>query len=250
MKKLLRTRDRVLTVLAFFGDVMIEGYVRSHGFGRKRSLFEALTVKNATLRRSVNSLLKTGEIERVIGKSGEVYIKLTSQGESKFKRYFPLSKLSSETWDRRWRIVIFDIEEKEKIKRNFLRRKLLSLSFGRLQESVYITPLDILVDLKEFLKEKGLFGEVLVFEARELFGFDPKTVANYVWKLEKLNRSYEEIVSEAGSPPSGKAQKVKLRERLFELFASDPMLPKDLLPDNWLGFRARELVFGNTVSKA
>lgn len=244
MKKVLRTSDKILTALALLGDIAIEVYSRGHGFGWKRSFAEALSVRNSTFRCEVNRFLKTGDIEKVVDRKGRVCLKLTSPGRSKFERLFPLAKLASKKWDGNWRVVIFDIEEKEKTLRNSLRRKLLSLGFGKLQESVYVTPLDVLVDLKEFLRNEKLYGRVLVFEARELLGSDPKIVANFIWRLEELNKKYEELIGEAEAFDKGGSGggKEKFKEKLFQLLLTDPVLPREFLPEDWAGEKARGLI--------
>ena len=45
-------------------------------------------------------------------------------------------------WDKRWRILIFDIPEYRKAIRNKMRRTLRSVGFFRLQDSVWIYPYD------------------------------------------------------------------------------------------------------------
>ena len=45
-------------------------------------------------------------------------------------------------WDRKWRIVIFDIREERKAYRDLLRRQLRSIGFERLQDSVWLYPFD------------------------------------------------------------------------------------------------------------
>lgn len=240
MKKMLRTSDKILSALALFGDLAIEGYVRGHGFGWNRSWSEALSVKNATFRREMNRFLKTGEIEKVIDKKGNACFKLTSPGTERFERLFPLAKLSSKAWDGKWRIVIFDIEEKQKKIREVLRFKLVSLGFGKLQESVYATPLDVLMDLKEFIKSKGLSGEVLVFEAKELLGFNSKTTAGHLWRLEKINNDYNDWIFDL-KRAKNEEDKKKLQERYFDILLRDPLLPKELLSDDWRGSEAKKL---------
>ena len=45
-------------------------------------------------------------------------------------------------WDRKWRIVVFDIPEKRRNARDALRRKLRELDFYELQKSVFIHPFE------------------------------------------------------------------------------------------------------------
>ena len=45
-------------------------------------------------------------------------------------------------WDKKWRIVIFDIPEKKKKAREALRKKLKELGFKELQKSVFVYPFE------------------------------------------------------------------------------------------------------------
>lgn len=241
MKKLLRASDKILLSLAFLGDFAIEAYARGHGFGWKKRWSEALCLKNSTFRLQMHRFLRTGEIEKKVNQNGEVYFALSAPGWAKVERLYPLSKLKNKSWDRKWRVVIFDIEEKEKITRNSLRRKLISLGFGKIQKSVYVSPLDVLSDLKEFLDNVGLYGEVVVFEAKEILGFGSKTLAQEVWQLDKLNKAYEELIGEIENQTSP-VEKNKIKEKFFQLLLKDPMLPEELLPENWFGNKVKKII--------
>lgn len=56
------------------------------------------------------------------------------------------------SWDRKWRIVIFDIPENNKKARNALRQKLKELDFYCWQKSVFVHPHDCLNEI-EFIAE-------------------------------------------------------------------------------------------------
>lgn len=43
-------------------------------------------------------------------------------------------------WDGKWRIVLFDIPEKDRLFRNILRQHLYDLDFRKLQHSVFVSP--------------------------------------------------------------------------------------------------------------
>ena len=45
-------------------------------------------------------------------------------------------------WDKKWRVLIFDIPEKKRNLRNQIRKSLVSVGFMRLQDSVWIYPYD------------------------------------------------------------------------------------------------------------
>lgn len=54
-------------------------------------------------------------------------------------------------WDGKWRMVIFDISEEKRKKRDFLRTRLKWLGYKELQKSVWVFPYDIKRDIKELL---------------------------------------------------------------------------------------------------
>lgn len=74
---------------------------------------------------------------------GSIQIILTENGKKKALRYKfdEMGKLKKPTyWDGKWRLVISDIPEKFKYKRNALREKLRGLGFIELQKSVFVFP--------------------------------------------------------------------------------------------------------------
>lgn len=55
-------------------------------------------------------------------------------------------------WDKKWRIFIFDIPEKERIKRDLLRKKLKTLGLYNMQRSVFAFPFDCREALKDLVE--------------------------------------------------------------------------------------------------
>jgi len=143
--------------------------------------------------------------------------------------------------------VIFDIPEINKLTREHLRKKLVSLGFGKLQKSVYISPLDVLVDLKEYLQSLNLYGKVIVFEAKDVFTKEPRVIANYVWRLDKLNKSYLRIIDliyskDECDEEEWQARKKEIKKEFFKILLTDPILPKELLPSDWVGETVKKLI--------
>lgn len=70
----------------------------------------------------------------------QIYISLTEEGRKK-AGMFQINSLEvkrQKKWDKKWRLVMFDISEKKKIKRGALRGKLKELGFFPLQKSVWV----------------------------------------------------------------------------------------------------------------
>ena len=65
-------------------------------------------------------------------------------------------------WDRKWRILIFDIPEYRKGLRDKIRRTLGVIGFVRLQDSVWVYPHDC-EDLIAFLKADFRVGKDMLY---------------------------------------------------------------------------------------
>lgn len=88
---------------------------------------------------------------------GQIYISLTPSGKKKAKQYQidDLEIKHQKKWDKKWRILIFDIPENSRIKREALRGKLKQLGFQILQRSVWIYPYPCTNELKLLKKFFG-----------------------------------------------------------------------------------------------
>lgn len=250
MGKLLRPQDKILLGLALAGDVF--EVLRDPG-GLVSSSYEYLygfvpyRYKRHNFEERVKGTLKTGYIEKVI-KNSEVYFRLTNLGEEKIVRDFPILALQNNPWDRRWRIVVFDIPEKTRKTRDYLRAKLYELGFGMLQESVWITPFDIVADLREYFKTLHLEENVFVFMAGRAFVGDDRRLAQKIWRLDKINQEYKNILDlwrEKGRMLERNKRKrliKSLKSQYLEILINDPLLPRELLPTDWLGSKVRKLI--------
>jgi len=91
-------------------------------------------------------------------------LRLTSKGEQILRRLelhdFKLRK--PKRWDRKWRVLIFDIPERRKGLRQKIRNTLKTIGFVRLQNSVWAYPYDC-EDLITLLKADFKIGKDLLY---------------------------------------------------------------------------------------
>jgi len=98
-------------------------------------------IKRQRINEAVKRLNQKGLIE-LIEKNGKLYVEITRDGK-KLIRDFDYDNIKlpdNKKWDKKWRMVIFDIPEKKNKERRALSIKLKELGFYPLQESVFIYP--------------------------------------------------------------------------------------------------------------
>ena len=111
-------------------------------------LLGKLPVLNKKFRyRSNNILTRLAQDGYVVfeERAGKKYVRITPAGEKALAlRGNKLLQQARERkrWDKRWRVVIFDIPERRRATRSALRALMISFGFYRLQDSVWIYPHD------------------------------------------------------------------------------------------------------------
>jgi len=95
--------------------------------------------------------------------------KLTKKGIKRinFSKLFKLS-LDKNKKDGLWRVVIFDIPEKQRVKRDLLRQKLKDFDFKMIQKSVFVSPYICEKEIKELCKILDLKSGVSILTAKTI----------------------------------------------------------------------------------
>ena len=101
--------------------------------------FQLHNRQKEVIARTRNTLIKNG----CIAKDEKGFLFLTSKGKIKLN-YLDQSLLQTKPkkWDGKWRVLIFDIKQKQTPTRNKIRRTLARIGFKKLQNSVWIYPYD------------------------------------------------------------------------------------------------------------
>ncbi|EKD58234.1 MAG: hypothetical protein ACD_56C00167G0002 [uncultured bacterium] len=104
-------------------------------------------------------------------KGKQLHVSLSEEGKVLAEKYSidELRIKKPKKWDKKWRILIFDIEEKYKSRREALRGKLKELGLYQLQKSVWVCPYHFQEEvdvLKNFLGFTG--GEMTTMIATEI----------------------------------------------------------------------------------
>ena len=146
----------VLTVAAVAPNVL--SLLKQLDPDKKRKAAQKYSVNNAIKRLSDKGLIIWKTTER------GTFLRLTKQGEKTMefleKREFKLD--IPKKWDKKWRIVIFDIRKKRKGTREKFRKILMQIGFLKLQNSVWVYPYPC-EDLITFLKADFKIGKDILY---------------------------------------------------------------------------------------
>lgn len=90
-------------------------------------------------------------------RNGKTFARLTEKGKEELLKYQLRETVikKPKRWDKKWRVIIFDIKEYRKQTRDNLRRELKNLGFLRLQNSVWVYPYeceDVVIMLKAYFR--------------------------------------------------------------------------------------------------
>ena len=108
----------------------------------------------------------------LVKKDGKAYYQLTEKGSALLAKYVLQETVlpRPHTWDRKWRILIFDIPETRKPTRENIRRSLERLGLTRLQDSVWIYPYPC-EDVMELLRTSyGVRHDALYLTTERFWG--------------------------------------------------------------------------------
>ncbi len=134
------TKD-ILKWLAISGAICIAATSPYFGINLIRSFKNKKKYKQKNVYDAFYNLKRRGYID-IKSRNHQIYISLTKEGRKKAGR-FQIDSLEinkPKKWDRKWRIVIFDIAQLKNLQRNAFRGKLKELGFFPLQKSVWIHP--------------------------------------------------------------------------------------------------------------
>ena len=251
----MRMRDRILWGLAIGGEIVeqIESGGSRASDSSRLFLWTPPGYSKKKYRQLAARMVREGYVQQVLVE-GRPHFRLTGLGRKQLVKNKPvLSQTGGQEWDGFWRIVIFDIAESQRKLRDLLRRQLLKMGFGALQNSTYISCYDYSKEFLEFLDAKGLKGKVLLLESKQKYLGEPKLLAEKVWGLEAIAAKYKQVIDRVvtrfGIKEASKREEFlkKIYRDYLETIIIDPMLPKSLLAEDWGREKARKYLLRSGV---
>ncbi|MCX7779178.1 MAG: hypothetical protein N2259_02990 [Patescibacteria group bacterium] len=120
-------------------------------YKRLRQIYQKKTGRRA-FRNLIYYLKKKGLIKSFQKDKTRGWL-LSEEGKRKILEVKENLKEVKKRKDGKWLMIIFDIPEKIRIKRNFLRAGLQGLGFQMLQKSIWVSPYDVLAKTENLIKK-------------------------------------------------------------------------------------------------
>jgi len=196
--------------------------------------------------RGVLAKLKNLDFAKKFLKESEVYYRITEKGEIFFDDTLSVLRIPNR-WDKRWRLVIFEIPETHRATRDRLRRALSDLRMGILQPSVWISPVDIKEKIERIAIQLKLEKNIKYFEVTATNGLNQQIIKK-AWNLPEVVLSLERFIKESQwalkKMGKGNGDRFNAKKLIFEyalIIKQDPQLPLEFIEKNDLRKEAREV---------
>jgi hypothetical protein len=133
--------------------------------------FKRRRLEEKQIKQTINRLKQYGLL-----KEKENYFLLTTRGEKIAEKILGYKRRLEEEWDGKYRLVIFDIPEVDRQKRDWLRQELYFLGYKKLQNSVFISKLSLTEDLVREIKGEGLEKYVNYLLVEHVYDLDKEAL--------------------------------------------------------------------------
>jgi phenylacetic acid degradation operon negative regulatory protein len=135
-------------------------------------------------------------------------------------------------WDGSWRLVVVTTAGSAADRRATRRRRLITARLAEQREGVWLRP-----DNLDFRPDPGDDPDLAVYTARP--AGDPGTLARSLWDLDGWAHTAAALVERLGASPTrgpdDLAPGFTLSASVLRHLQADPLLPTELLPEDWPG---------------
>ncbi|MFA7244109.1 MAG: CRISPR-associated endonuclease Cas2 [Patescibacteria group bacterium] len=168
-------------LLALF-DATVMPFFEASPVYRKSAMAAKDEIENSkiNLRQKIYYLKKHGYIESFT-RDKEKYLEITPRGINHIKKImtFDIRVKRSEIWDRKWRVVIFDIPEKMRDERDIFRKAIKNAGFIQIQKSVHVYPFECTREISELSERLGV-SENVVIMISEIFQGEQNIIEEFI----------------------------------------------------------------------
>lgn len=210
-----------------------------------------------TIYKAISRLEQNGLLKK-FNKENKTHLRLTEKGRKILNEHRVSDRKPLPSWDHKWRIITFDIPEEKKQLRQMLRCFLISIGFGKVQRSVWISPHDLQKTVQKYADKLNLSEYIYLITTDSFLGIPDHKMADRCWNIDKLHQDYLDLIDQytqlkgesenlESDSSAEKTYLLKILKNRLEwdynsILLRDPRLPPELLPDHWGGEKARRYI--------
>jgi phenylacetic acid degradation operon negative regulatory protein len=179
-----------------------------------------------------------------IGRGRNVQFRITDKASGRVHGLNPSFEWDR-GWDGKWRVFSFDLPLRDRKERMRLWRHLHGSRFGFLQRSVWIWPHDVESSLRDMVEAHGIPECFCGFEVGRLFLCENPEVVASAWDWKQIKQAHDAYLRQGTDRLRALSKTDHLQSLLRiaqlehcayrEAFRRDPLLPRVLWPDPYLG---------------
>ena len=161
-------------------------------------------------------------------------------------------------WDGNWHLVVYSLPQEHRTLRRQLRTRLSWLGYGMLLPGTMVAAFPRREEVTELFQELEVEPYVHFFSSSKLETADGHEIVARCWDVSELNRRYARFINRyqpsfeqfldsrqrSGSLPPEESfvYRFWITYEFSSFPREDPYLPPELLPPDWVGGRAAELL--------
>jgi DNA-binding transcriptional regulator PaaX len=204
-------------------------------------------VRKTSSGRELDRLLDRWRQQQIItriGRGRNVQFRITDKALDRIHGTSPDAEWDR-CWDGKWRVFSFDLPLRDRKERIRLWRHLRVARFGFLQRSVWVWPHDVEASLRHMVEAHGVPECFCGFEVDRLFLCDNRDVVTSAWEWEQIRTDHQAYLNQAANWLRALSTTDRIHSLLRiartehgayrEAFMRDPLLPRTLWPDPYLG---------------
>ncbi len=238
-------------IFTLYGD-FVHKYGDRLWIGSLVRLMAEFRLSEAAVRQAVSRMSRQGWLTAVKQGNRASYA-LTERGVRRVDAIAPRIYEPALEWDGRWRLLTYAIPEKNRERRDRLRKDLILLGLAPLSPSIWISPRDIADAIRETTQTHSVSEHVHFFLADYAGPLSDSELLQRSWDLDLIAIAYREFMEYynprleaerargALSVAEAFVERVWLVQDFRRFLYLDPGLPGALLPPHWPGSAASAL---------
>lgn len=163
----MNTKNSLGDLILLSLEKSVDGYLKIEDFAYNSNAYTkgySRVITKSALANTLRRLREKGLVDFLDDQ--KLSIRITDEG----KQRALLEKLlvKEQKWDKKYRIVIFDIPEQRRKVRDLFRSKLKLWAFSPWQKSVWVSKKNCTLELRQFIRQIGIEKWVMVIESNNV----------------------------------------------------------------------------------